>query len=115
MRSTRFHWPKNCRTWTSKTSSIPRTSAPTATPPQPGSTASLRQRSCILTCSSRREEALILMLWTDHVHACTAASSDLQTRRQRVEKDFHIGGGGSFAHQSDAPDFPFQRAEAGAD
>src|SRR5206468_7695941 len=47
--STRFHWRKNCRTWKSKTWFIPKTSAPTATLPRPGSTASPRPKSCILT------------------------------------------------------------------
>ena len=46
-RSTRFRWPKNCPTWSWAIWSIARTSAPTATPPRPTSTASRRPRCCI--------------------------------------------------------------------
>ena len=52
-RWTPSRWPRNCPTWSWATWSTARTSAPTATPRPPSSTASPRQKCCILMNKGR--------------------------------------------------------------
>src|SRR5437762_2697520 len=43
------------------------------------------------------------------------ASRVVQDLSERRQERFDVGQGGGFAHQTDTPDFAFERAETGAD
>src|SRR5438552_16253761 len=90
--------PKNCRRSTSTISSIPKTSAPTATPPPPGSTASPRPKSFTSTnerCAPKR--TVVALPPCDTVETRTETVATKEHKRQakalveELEARVHVG------------------------